>query len=143
MIIIKDGFVRMTNLAVFCVYSVNGVAEIHTNILEHHTFKEFYKYFPYKFHNETNGVTHRRWLIYSNPDLADLLTKKIGIEWIKNPEEGLLKLLDFKDDEKTLEELMEVKKINKQKLAKYIQDNYGLTINTDYIFDVQVKRLHV
>jgi len=142
MIIIKDGFVRMTNLAVFCVYSVNGVAEIHTNILEHHTFKEFYKYFPYKFHNETNGVTHRRWLIYSNPDLADLLTKKIGIEWIKNPEEGLLKLLDFKDDEKTLEELMEVKKINKQKLAKYIQDNYGLTINTDYIFDVQVKRLH-
>ena len=142
MMIIKDGFVRMTNLAVYCAYSVNGVAAIHTEILEKNTFKEFYKYFPEKFHNETNGVTHRRWLMYANPELASLISSKIGDSWIKNPENELLKLLDYKDDNDTLEALMNVKQNNKNALAKYIKENYGLIVNTSSIFDVQVKRLH-
>lgn len=142
MMIIKDGFVRMTNLAVYCAFSVNGVAAIHTDILEKNTFKEFYKYFPTKFHNETNGVTHRRWLMYANPELTELINSKIGEAWVSDPEKGLLKLLDFKDDKDTLETLMKVKYNNKLALAKYIKDNYDITVNPNSIFDVQVKRLH-
>src|SRR5574344_1224924 len=142
MMIIKDGFVRMTNLAVYCAYSVNGVAAIHTDILEKNTFKEFYKYFPDKFHNETNGVTHRRWLMYANPELTELINSKIGEVWVSDPEKGLLNLLDFKDDKDTLETLMKVKYNNKLALAKYIKDNYDIAVNPNSIFDVQVKRLH-
>ena len=142
MLIIKDGFVRMTNLAIYCAFSINGVAAIHTDILEKITFKEFYKYFPEKFHNETNGVTHRRWLMYANPELSKLITDKIGENWITNPEEGLKDLLKFKDDEGTLKELAEIKKHNKIKLAKYINDNYGVVVDENSIFDVQIKRLH-
>lgn len=142
MMIIKDGFVHMTNIAIFCAYSVNGVAAIHTNILETVTFKDFYKYFPDKFHNETNGVTHRRWLMYANPELAELITSKIGEKWINDPENGLKELLKYKEDESTLNRLMEIKTDNKIKLAKYISDNYGIEVDTNSIFDVQVKRLH-
>ena len=142
MLIIKDGFVRMTNLAIYCAYSVNGVAAIHTDILKKITFKEFYKYFPEKFHNETNGVTHRRWLMYSNQELSNLITNKIGDNWIKNPEKGLEEFLKYQDDVEVLKSLEVIKLHNKQKLAKYILDNYGIEVDPYSIFDVQIKRLH-
>lgn len=142
MMIIKDGFIHMTNLAIYTVYSVNGVAAIHTGILKKMTFKEFYKYFPEKFHNETNGVTHRRWLMYSNQELTKVINKYIGESWIKNPVEGLEKLLEYKDDKKLIKELKDVKKANKEKLAAYIYKNYGIKVDTNSIFDVQIKRLH-
>ena len=142
MLIIKDGFVRMTNLAIYCAYSVNGVAAIHTEILKKVTFKEFYKYFPEKFHNETNGVTHRRWLMYANEELSQLITEKIGDKWIKNPENYLEDFAKFKDDKVVLQRLEEIKFKNKQKLAKFIFNNYGIEVDPNSIFDVQIKRLH-
>ena len=139
--IIKDGMVRMTNLAIFTCFSVNGVAALHTDILKRETFKDFYKYFPEKFNNKTNGVTHRRWLMYSNPELSNLITSKIGDSWIKNPDD-LEKLLKYQDDRDTLEALRKVKHLNKIKLAKFIEKNYGIKIDTHSIIDTQIKRLH-
>jgi starch phosphorylase len=139
--IIKDGMVRMTNLAIFACFSVNGVAAIHTEILKNETFKDFYKYFPEKFNNKTNGVTHRRWLMYSNPALAKLITDKIGEGWIKNPAE-LEKLLKFKDDKATLDEIRKIKHANKIKFAQYIKAKFGVDIDTHSIIDTQIKRLH-
>ncbi len=141
MSIIKDGMVRMTNLAIFACFSVNGVAALHTDILKKETFKDFYKYFPEKFNNKTNGVTHRRWLMYSNPELSKLITSKIGDSWIMNPDD-LEKLLKFQDDKETLSELRKVKHENKLRLAKYIEKKYGITIDTHSIIDTQIKRLH-
>lgn len=139
--IIKDGMVRMTNLAIFTCFSVNGVAAIHTEILKNETFKDFYKYFPEKFNNKTNGVTHRRWLMYSNPDLTKLITDRIGDSWIKNPAD-LEKLLKFKDDKATLDEIRKVKHLNKIKFAKYVKKHFDIDINTHSIIDTQIKRLH-
>jgi starch phosphorylase len=141
MVIIKDGMIRMTNLAIIACFSINGVAEIHTKILENMTFKYFYKYFPEKFNNKTNGVTHRRWLLYANPGLSDLITSKIGDEWIKNP----LKLEDFlifADDQKLAKDLKQVKYENKLKLAAYVKKTNGIVIDPNSIFDAQIKRLH-
>ena len=142
MLIIKDGMVRMTNLAIFTCFSVNGVAALHTKILENETFKTFYKYFPQKFNNKTNGVTHRRWLMYDNTKLSDLITSLIGESWKKNPENELEKLKDFVDDKKVLTKLMEIKHENKESLAKFIKDKYGIIVDTNSIFDTQIKRLH-
>lgn len=141
MMIIKDGMVRMTNLAIFTCFSVNGVAALHTEILKKETFKDFYKYFPEKFNNKTNGVTHRRWLMYSNPKLRELITSLIGDSWERNPDD-LEKLLKFKDDEKVLEKLAEVKHDNKLRLASYIEKKQGIKIDTNSIVDTQIKRLH-
>lgn len=142
MIIIKDGMVRMTNLAIFTCFSVNGVAALHTNILKKETFKTFYKYFPNKFNNKTNGVTHRRWLMYSNPELANLITKSIGDKWEINPEKELEKLIEFKNNSEVLEGLMKIKHDNKVALANYIEKNYNIEIDPNSIFDTQIKRLH-
>ena len=142
MVIIKDGMVRMTNLAIFACFSVNGVAAIHTNILEKETFKTFYKYYPEKFNNKTNGVTHRRWLMYDNPELTNLITKLIGDKWKVNPEFELEKLKEFTNDKKVLKELMTIKHYNKEKLAKFVKEKYGLEIDPNSIFDTQIKRLH-
>lgn len=142
MIIIKDGMVRMTNLAIFTCFSVNGVAALHTNILKKETFKTFYKYFPNKFNNKTNGVTHRRWLMYSNPELANLITKSIGDKWEINPENELEKFIEFKNNSEVLEGLMKIKHDNKVALAKYIEKNYNIEIDPNSIFDTQIKRLH-
>jgi len=139
--IIKDGMVRMTNLAIFTCYSVNGVAAIHTEILKNETFKDFYKYFPEKFNNKTNGVTHRRWLMYSNPELCNLITKKIGDSWIRHPDD-LEKLMDFVDDKDTLDEIRRVKHLNKIKFAKYVKNKFNIDIDTHSIIDTQIKRLH-
>ena len=133
--------VRMTNLAIVTCFSVNGVAEIHTNILKNVTFKHFYKYFPEKFNNKTNGVTHRRWLVYSNEELSNLITSLIGEDWIKDPDQ-LEKLMEFKDDKKVLKALKEIKLKNKMRLAKYIKEKNGIDIDVNSIFDTQIKRLH-
>jgi starch phosphorylase len=139
--IIKDGQIHMTNLAIYTCYSVNGVAALHTKILETMTFKDFYKFMPEKFNNKTNGVTHRRWLVYSNPNLAKLITEKIGKSWIKDMD----KIKDFEkfaDDKEVLETLDTIKLGNKIKLAKYVKETMNIDIDVNSIFDVQIKRLH-
>ena len=142
MVIIKDGMVRMTNLALSVCFSVNGVAALHTDILKKETFKSFYKYFPEKFNNKTNGVTHRRWLMYANQNLASLITDCIGDKYEKNPENELEKLLAFKDDKKVLNRLMDIKHQNKVHLAKIFKEKYNIDVDTNSIFDTQIKRLH-
>lgn len=141
MMIIKDGMIRMTNLAIFTCYSVNGVAALHTEILKKETFKDFYKYFPEKFNNKTNGVAPRRWLMYSNPKLRELITSLIGDGWGRNADE-LEKLLEFKDDKKVLNKLMAIKKSNKAKFAEYVLKTQGIEIDENSIIDTQIKRLH-
>lgn len=142
MIIIKDGMVRMTNLALATCYSVNGVAALHTEILKRETFKSFYKYFPEKFNNKTNGVTHRRWLMYANPELASLIKDCIGDKYEKNPEYELEKLKDFANDTKVLNKLAKIKYHNKVNLANFIKEKYNIEVDPNSIFDTQIKRLH-
>lgn len=141
MSIIKDGQVHMTNMAIYAGNSINGVAKIHTGILEAYTFKHFYELFPEKFNNKTNGVTHRRWLLYSNERLSSLITSKIGDSWIKNPDD-LVKFAAFKDDEKVQKEILAIKHENKVKFAAFVKKAYGIDISPDSIFDTQIKRLH-
>ncbi|HHT66720.1 MAG TPA: glycogen/starch/alpha-glucan phosphorylase [Erysipelotrichaceae bacterium] len=139
--IIKDGQIHMCNLAIYTCFSVNGVAALHTEILKTITFKEFYECMPNKFNNKTNGVTHRRWLVYSNPQLTKLINEKIGDEWITNME--LIKQFEqYKDDEEVLERLAMIKKENKMALAKYIKEHNNIEVDVNAIFDVQIKRLH-
>lgn len=139
--IIKDGQIHMTNMAIYAGFSVNGVAKIHTSILENYTFKAFYELFPEKFSNKTNGVTHRRWLLYSNEKLANLITSKIGDEWITSPNK-LEAFKAYEDDKEVQEKVMEIKHENKAKFASFVRKNYGIEISPDAIFDVQIKRLH-
>ena len=139
--IIKDGQIHMTNMAIYAGFSVNGVAKIHTFILENYTFKNFYELFPEKFSNKTNGVTHRRWLLYSNEKLASLITSKIGDKWIMHPEK-LIAFKAFDTDKEVQKEIMEIKHENKIKFADFVMKTYGIEISPDAIFDVQIKRLH-
>ena len=141
MSIIKDGQIHMCNLAIYTSFSVNGVAALHTEILKSITFKDFYNYMPEKFNNKTNGVTHRRWLVYANPKLAKLISSKIGEKWITNMD--LIKGFEkYADDEKVLKELDNIKHENKVALANYIRENNGIDVDVNSIFDVQIKRLH-
>ncbi|MBQ9458027.1 MAG: glycogen/starch/alpha-glucan phosphorylase [Bacilli bacterium] len=140
--IIKDGQIHMTNMAIATVYSVNGVAKIHTDILKSYTFKEFYELFPEKFNNKTNGVTHRRWLMYANPRLSKIITDKIGDGWKKNFEKEIGKFKAFADDPKVQKAVMEAKFANKKDFANFVYSAYGIEIDPNSIFDVQVKRLH-
>ena len=141
MSIIKDGQIHMCNLAIYTSFSVNGVAALHTEILKSITFKDFYNYMPEKFNNKTNGVTHRRWLVYANPKLAQLINNCIGEKWITNMD--LIKGFEkFKDDDKVLKSLDNIKKANKIALANYIKEHNNIDVDPDSIFDVQIKRLH-
>lgn len=139
--IIKDGQIHMCNMAIYTCFSVNGVAALHTDILKAITFKDFYNYFPNKFNNKTNGVTHRRWLLNSNPELANLITSKIGEDWIKDMDK-IKEFEKFANDEKVLNEMHDIKLENKKKLAKYIKEHNDIDIDINSIFDVQIKRLH-
>jgi len=141
MAIIAHDQVKMAHLALVGSYSVNGVAALHTEILKKREMKDFYQIFPEKFNNKTNGITHRRWLLKSNPMLADLITEAIGSSWVRQPEE-LSRLLEYQNDSVFLTQLDEIKKHNKQKLASRIQAQTGILIDSSTIFDVQVKRLH-
>ncbi len=138
---IKDGFVHMANLAIIGAFSLNGVAELHTNILKDSVFKDFYGLFPEKFNSKTNGVTHRRWLVYSNPELNELLKNHIGEDYIYNPSE-LIKLMDYIDDENVQNEFLEVKAQRKKILADFIKEETGIEIPLNSIYDTLAKRLH-
>jgi len=141
MAVIWDDSVRMANLAITGSYSVNGVAAIHTEILKKEVFRDFYEMTPEKFSNKTNGVTQRRFLLSANPLLAEWITDRIGSGWITDLTQ-LAGLKHLADDENALKELAAIKKKNKERLAEYIYKNNGILVNTDSIFDVQVKRLH-
>ena len=141
MAIIYDGQVKMAHLAIAAGYSVNGVARLHTEILKHQELKDFYQMMPEKFNNKTNGITQRRFLLHGNPLLADWVTAHIGDEWITDLSQ-ISKLKIYADDEKAQQEFMNIKYQNKVRLAKYIQEHNGITVDPRSIFDVQVKRLH-
>ena len=139
--IIKDGQIHMTNLAIYASFSVNGVAKIHTEILKRDTFRDFYQLYPNKFNSKTNGVTHRRWLMYANPELADLITSKIGVDWIKDM--SLIKAFElYKEDRKVQDALIKIKHKNKVAFAEYMKKKQNVEIDVNSIFDVQIKRLH-
>ncbi len=140
-VIDRNDTVHMAHIDIHYGFSVNGVAALHTEILKNSELNNFYKIYPEKFNNKTNGITFRRWLIHCNPLLAEFLDETIGEGYKKDAEE-LEKLLAYKDDEKVLEKLLEIKHKNKEALCAYLKETQGLEISPDTIFDIQVKRLH-
>ncbi|MBE6859239.1 MAG: glycogen/starch/alpha-glucan phosphorylase [Ruminococcus sp.] len=140
-IIDKEERVHMAHIDIHYGFSVNGVASLHTEILKNEELQHFYKLYPEKFNNKTNGITFRRWLMHSNPELSALITKLIGNGWKQNAEE-LKKLLTFRQDEAVLNQLLAVKQEKKHQLAAYLAKTQSISINADSIFDIQVKRLH-
>jgi len=141
MSIIHNGMIKMAWLAIAGSHSVNGVAALHTEILKHDALKDWFDLFPGKFNNKTNGVTQRRWLLKSNPELAGFITEKIGDKWITDLKE-LEKLKKFADNKTTLKKIESIKNNNKKNLAAFIKEKEGIVVNPDSIFDVQIKRLH-
>ncbi|MCR5715786.1 MAG: glycogen/starch/alpha-glucan phosphorylase [Lachnospiraceae bacterium] len=141
MAILYDGHVKMAHMAIVAGYSVNGVARLHTEILKKQELKAFYDMMPEKFNNKTNGITQRRFLLHGNPLLAKWVSAHVGDGWITDlPQiEGIKKLATEKKAQK---EFMEIKRKNKERLAKYILEHNGIEVDPDSIFDVQVKRLH-
>ncbi|MFT9598932.1 glycogen/starch/alpha-glucan phosphorylase [Mesobacillus sp.] len=141
MAIIAHDEVRMAPLAIVGSHSVNGVAQLHTEILKNREMNLFFQFYPERFNNKTNGITHRRWLLKANPGLSGLITDAIGSDWVSSPQK-LEELMRFKDDSAFLEKLHGIKQGNKERLAKRILDKTGIQVDTESIFDVQVKRLH-
>ena len=144
MSIIEEGepkHVRMAHLAIVGSSSVNGVSQLHTNLLRNKVLRDFAEYWPSKFNNKTNGITPRRWLLKANPPLARLITEAIGDKWITNLEE-LHKLERYADDSAFRESFRAAKRNNKQALARLIGGTVGVAVSPDSLFDVQVKRLH-
>ncbi len=141
MSVIGYGQVRMANLSVIGSHSINGVSELHSSILKDSTFKDFYRLYPNRFDNVTNGIAHRRWLCYSNPKLAGLIDECIGTDYRHEPEK-LSELAKFSDDKAVLDRLRAIKHENKIKFAKLLQAKTGTKIDTHSVFDVQIKRLH-
>ena len=141
MAILWDGQVRMANMAIIAGFSVNGVAQLHTEILKNQELKDFYEMMPEKFNNKTNGITQRRFLAHGNPLLADWITSKIGNGWLTDLSQ-LAKLKPLVEDEQARREFMQIKHENKVRLAKYIKKHNGIDVDPNSIFDVQVKRLH-
>ncbi len=138
---IKYGYIHMANLAIISSFSVNGVAQLHTDILKDSVFKDFYDMFPEKFNSKTNGVTHRRWLVYSNPELNELLQKYIGDSYIYHPSD-LSNLMEYVDNEELQREFLEVKAKRKKILADFIEQETGIVVPEDSIYDTLAKRLH-
>ena len=136
-----EKYIRMATLACVGSYAVNGVAELHTQLLKEQTLNAFYTLAPEKFSNKTNGVTPRRWIALCNPRLAGLINDWIGESWLKDLEE-LRQLEDFIDDEEFLSQWWLVKQNNKREQAEYVYNKTGVSLNTDSLFDVQVKRIH-
>lgn len=138
---LNDGYVKMANLAVVSSHSVNGVSQLHSDILKESVFHDFYTEMPEKFTNVTNGIAHRRWLNQANPALASLITELIGDGYIHDASQ-LEKLLKFKDDASVLDRMAKIKRGNKLRLAEFIKRENNLEIDPDSMFDVQVKRMH-
>jgi len=144
MSIVEEGCpkrVRMANLAIVGSHSVNGVSQLHSDLLKKHMQKDFHEFYPHKFNNKTNGITQRRWLLKSNPPLSDLITQNIGDKWIRNLDH-LEKLLPFKEKAAFRKQWSEVKGENKKILADYIHSTMNISVDTSSMFDVQVKRIH-
>ncbi len=141
MSVIGYGQVRMANLAVIGSHSINGVSKLHSTILKDSVFKDFYRMYPNRFDNVTNGIAHRRWLCYSNPKLAGLLDETIGPGYRKNPVE-LAEFAKFADDSAVVERFRTIKYENKETFANYLYKRTGQQLNPHAIFDVQIKRLH-
>ncbi len=141
MSIVAYNQVRMANLSVVGSHSVNGVSRLHSDILKRTVFRDFYKDTPWKFKNVTNGISHRRWLLNSNPLLCELIDDRIGVGYRKNTEE-LVGLLKFKDDKETLEKISDIKRKNKESFASFIYERSGLSVDGSAFFDVQIKRMH-
>ncbi|NIZ46677.1 glycogen/starch/alpha-glucan phosphorylase [Entomospira nematocerorum] len=139
--IISDGVIKMAWLAIVGSHSINGVAELHTNLLKTQELRLWYELFPDKFNNKTNGVTQRRWLLKANPALSEFITKRIGDAWIKDLNE-ISKLEAYAEDPTAQREFLAIKAKDKQILAEYIARHNNIKINTSSIFDVQIKRLH-
>ena len=139
--IIRDKQVHMANLAIVGSHSVNGVARIHSELIKNELFRDFNRIWPEKFNNKTNGITQRRWLLYSNPELKAFLEERIGKKFNKDFDQ-IEKLLKFADDKKSHEEFLKVKHQRKVILAKYIKKTTGIEVNVNSIFDTQAKRLH-
>ncbi|MGN0387931.1 MAG: glycogen/starch/alpha-glucan phosphorylase [Suilimivivens sp.] len=140
-IIDEDGRVHMAHIDIHYGFSVNGVAAIHTEILKETELNAFYKLYPEKFNNKTNGITFRRWLLSCNRELAGFLAETIG-DGFKKDADKLEKLLEYKDNQAVLDRLAEIKMNRKKDLAAYVKEAEGVTLNPDSIFDIQVKRLH-
>lgn len=133
--------VRMANLCIIGSFSVNGVSELHSDLLRKHLFKDFYEFTPDKFNNKTNGITQRRWLLKANTRLSDLITSTIGDGWVTNLGQ-LEKLLPFVNQKDFLKKWQDIKAENKKNLANYVKKTMGLAINPDSLYDVQIKRIH-
>ncbi|OUO28134.1 glycogen/starch/alpha-glucan phosphorylase [Eubacterium sp. An3] len=133
--------VHMAHIDIHYGFSVNGVAALHTEILKNSELNNFYRIYPEKFNNKTNGITFRRWLLHCNPMLSDYIESLIGDSFKKDASE-LSKLLQYKDDDAVLTKLMEIKHRNKENLCAYLKETQNVTISPDTIFDIQVKRLH-
>ncbi len=136
-----ERYVRMANMCLVATSSVNGVAELHSQILKDSLFKDFYELYPEKFHNVTNGITPRRWLLKANPMLAQLISENIGEEWITELDR-LENLEKFKSEKAFLDALAKIKRSNKGQLSNWVKQNLGIGLDPEGIFDVQVKRLH-
>ncbi len=141
MSLIANGEIRTANICCYVCHSINGVSELHSQIIKDTVFNDFYLFTPEKFKNVTNGIAYRRWLMQSNPRLCALLDEKIG-EGYKRDAYQLKKLESFADDEATIKAILDIKHRNKVEFAKYYKDLTGEELNPDSIFDVQVKRLH-
>ena len=139
--IIHDGNIRMAYLSIVGSFSVNGVAQIHSNIIQNDTFRDFYEIYPEKFNNKTNGITPRRWLLYSNPELANLIERYIGSDF-RHDFSRIKDLMNHVDDANLQEEFLKIKDIKKQQLATWVKINYDIDIDPDSIFDTIAKRLH-
>lgn len=133
--------VLMANLAIIASHSVNGVAKLHTEILEHYTLRDFKTIYPFRFNNKTNGVTHRRWVQLANEGLSKVLDQYIGDRWRFKPREMNI-LQAFRDSDEVLEQLQEVKLANKERFARFVKEEMKLDIDPTALFDVQIKRLH-
>ena len=131
----------MAHIDIHYGFSTNGVARLHTEILENNELNNFYKIYPEKFNNKTNGITFRRWLLHCDHELTKFITSLIG-EGYKTDATELEKLLKFKDDKKVLSELLKIKQLNKTVLKDYILATEGIEIDDNSIYDIQIKRLH-
>lgn len=142
MAVLHDGQVRMANMAIVAGFSVNGVAKLHTQILEKRELKDFYEMMPEKFSNKTNGITQRRFLLHANPELSAWITEKLGTDaWITDLPQ-IKKLEPLSEDSKARKEFEDIKRHNKERLAEYILQHNHIEVNPDSIFDIQAKRLH-
>lgn len=141
MSIIQGNMIHMAWLAIYGSHKVNGVAALHTEILKNRELRDWYELYPEKFLNKTNGITQRRWLLKSNPQLSALITELIGDAWIRDLSE-LKKLEAFLEDEVVLDRLLDIKQEKKQELVDYIRETQGIDMNPNSIFDIQVKRMH-